>query len=89
MIASPNADVLVMAGYANGHRLASQFTSPTGIAIDANFDLFVSDRFEYRTADGKQYLHSIRKISSLTGEVTAVAGGYNGSAIARIATKYS
>jgi len=66
-------------GYGNGPRLTSRFTSPTGIAIDANFDLYVSDRYEYTTVDGTNYLHNIRKISRLTGNVTTIAGGHTGN----------
>ena len=50
------------AGYANGSALSARFNSPTGVAIDYQGNIYVSD-----------YNHAIRKIS-LDGVVSTIAG---------------
>jgi len=62
-------------GFANGFRSTSIFHSPSGLALDSNLDLYISDRYEYTTRDGTHYLHSVRKISFETENITTVAGG--------------
>jgi hypothetical protein len=52
-----------LAGAAAGVRAAAQFSQPTGIAVDANGDLYVADRFN----------HTIRKVTQ-SGVVSTFAG---------------
>jgi sugar lactone lactonase YvrE len=56
-------------GFLNGAGTIAQFNEPSGIAIDLNGNLFVSDAIN----------HKIRKISS-TNQVTTVAGSTGGFA---------
>jgi DNA-binding beta-propeller fold protein YncE len=52
-----------LVGAADGVRAAAQFSQPTGIAVDANGDLYVADRFN----------HTIRKVTQ-SGVVSTFAG---------------
>jgi sugar lactone lactonase YvrE len=69
----------VTPGYADGIGSAASFKRPSGVAVDGNGNLFVSD----------QYNHRIRKVIIATGEVTTLAGSGSYGTLDAIGTSAS